>query len=168
MCIDYRQFSPHSLYLWYLSRHATGSFYMKHSVYTAYASSWLHRHRLIHMYTRARLIIRTQTHHTYTGWPESGVGLDARATRSIRHVASCASTPRNAGTPLPHRPCLFSFSLSRSLFYPPPIPLYAVADVFAHPREKGRYDGNGLSAGRRLGEEILRSAEFFDAHSPMT
>lgn len=51
--------------------------------------------------TRAilRLGTRTQTL-TYTGWLESGVVVDARATRSIRHVASCASTPRNVALPL--------------------------------------------------------------------
>jgi len=62
-------------------------------------------------HTRARARIRTQTH-TYTGWPESGVSLGARATRSIRHVASCASTPRNVGAPLPRCPYLSSLSLS--------------------------------------------------------
>lgn len=70
-------------------------------------------YRLVHTYTY------TYTHahaHAYTGWPESGVGLDARATRSIRHVASCASTPRNRRcTPSTPPPSLLFLSFSSSL-----------------------------------------------------
>ena len=83
-------------------------FYVKHSVYTTHVGPWLHRHRLVHTYTHAHA-------HAYTGWSESGVGLDARATRSIHHVAS---TPRNRWyTPsTPPLSLLFlSFSLPSSL-----------------------------------------------------
>lgn len=141
---------------------------MKHSVYTTHVGLWLHRHRLVHTHTRAY----THAHaHAYTGWPESGVGLDARATRSIRHVTSCASTPRNRRcTPsTPPLSLLFLFlSFSPILSSIHRLPLCTVADVFAHPREEGRYGGNGLSAGRRLGKEILRSAEFFDTRFSWT
>jgi len=146
--------------------HAAGLLDVKHSVYTTHVGPRLHKRRIVRVHVRisacvcacARACTRTQTH-TYTGWPESGVSLGARATRSIRHVASCASTPRNVGAPLPRCSYLSSLSLflsfslslrclcsSRSYLLWPP--LYNVADVFAHPRGKGRYDdggGNGLS-----------------------
>lgn len=139
---------------------------MKHSVYTTHVGSWLHRHRLVHTYTR------TYTHaHAYTGWPESGVGLDARATRSIRHVASCASTPRNHRcTPTtPALSLLFLFlSFSPILSSIHRLPLCTVADVFAHPWEEGRTVETGFRPAEDSGKEILRSAEFFDTRSSWT
>lgn len=147
---------------------------MKHSVYTTHVAPWLHRHRLlhIHIHTRKRTsrgYVRRSTR--IPGGPKV-VLVDARATRSIHHVASCASTPRNVGAPLPRRPCLLSFSfylsllsLSSSLFYPPTTPLHRGRRVRPPLREKRRYGGNGLSAGRRLGEGKYLLQQNFSTHS---
>lgn len=118
--------------------------------------------------TRSRSQIRTRTH-TYTGWLESGIGLDARATRSIHHVASCALTPRNVGAPLPRRPCLSSFSLflflCRSLLYPPDYPSTTWPTCSPTP-EKGtiRWKRAFGRPKTREGNTSL-SRKFFDTHS---
>lgn len=136
---------------------------MKHSVYTTHVGSWLHRHRLVHTYTR------TYTHaHAYTGWPESGVGLDARATRSIRHVASCASTPRNRRcTPTtPALSLLFLFlSFSPILSSIHRLPLCTVADVFAHPWEEGRTVETGFRPAEDSGRKYS-AQQNFSTHAP--
>lgn len=98
--------------------------------------------------TRAilRLGTRTQTL-TYTGWLESGVVVDARATRSIRHVASCASTPRNVALPL-SPPFLLSLAsqlalpLSLSLSPHPLVPSARCALLASHSLKKERERGN--------------------------
>lgn len=83
--------------------------------------------------TRAilRLGTRTQTL-TYTGWLESGVVVDARATRSIRHVASCASTPRNVALPL-SPPFLLSLASQLALSLSLLTPSFLLLDVLCSP-----------------------------------
>ena len=65
------------------------------------------------------------------------VVVDARATRSIRYVASCASTPRNAGLPpVASRPPL-ARQLASFLFLPLPLP-FARCAARLHPLKKER------------------------------
>lgn len=135
---------------------------MKHSVCTTHVGPWLHRHRLshIHIHTRKRT---SRTQPTRIPGGPKVVLVDARATRSIRHVASCTSTPRNVGAPLPRRPCLFSFPLSFSssllsanYFPSTPWPTYSPT-----PEKRDDTVETGFRPAEDSGRKVLGSAEFF-------
>jgi len=134
---------------------------VKHSVYTTHVGPWLHR-RLVHTYMRTY----TYAHaHAYTGWPESGVGLDARATRSIRHVASCASTPRNRWCTPSTSFSSLSLFLSYPLFYPLATPLHRGRRVRPPP---GKRDDT-VETGFRPAEDSERkyfAQQNFSTHAP--
>lgn len=125
-----------------------------------------------HVYARMRIRTYRPTH-VYRVARKWCWSLGARATRSIRHVASCASTPRNVGAPLPRCPCLSFLSLSPSFSavssrsYLPELPLYTVADVFGHPRGKGRYGGNGLSGRPKTRGRKYSAQQNFSTRSRM-
>lgn len=83
--------------------------------------------------------------------------------------ASCASTPTNVGAPLPG--LLLSLLLSRFLsFFLASIHTDCSSTTWptcspTPPREKGRYDGNGLSGGQRLEEGNIPLSRIFRTHS---
>lgn len=103
----------------------------------------------------------------------------ARKWRWSRRAGHSINTPRCLLRLHPQKPSVhpyhagpvsslsLSLFLSHSLFYPPATPLHRGRRVRS-PLGRGTYGGNGLSAGRRLGKEILRSAEFFDTRSSWT
>lgn len=143
-------------------RHATGSFHVKHSVYTTHVGSWLHRHRLVH--TRTHIYIRTcaRVYRVARKWRWS-----RRASHSINTLPPAPPPPTNRRcTPTTPLSLLFlSFSPILSSIHR--LPLCTVADVFAHPPGRGTIRWK-RAFGRRLGKEILRSAEFFDTRSSWT
>lgn len=84
---------------------------MKHSVYTTHVGPWLHRHRLVHTYTRT--YIHTHTRTRIPGGPKVAL-VSTRESHSI-NTPRCLlrlHPQKPSGAPLPRRPCLFSFSFS--------------------------------------------------------
>lgn len=150
---------------------------MKHSVYTAHVGSWLHRHRdsfiYVYVYIHTYVYVHMYTLSLADTYADPHVYRVTRKWYWSRRESHSINTPRCLLRPHPQErrctpstPPLSLLFLSLSLSLPfsslsTRLPLYNVADVFAHSREKDDTVETGFRPAEDSGRKYFAQQKIF-------